>query len=346
MKKTLKTLLFCTFFAVQFSTLSYADGILDDRIILLDAGHGAGYNTWEDYCEGDTMLILAKKLVPLLEDAGATVYEIRPDEENIDLQVRSALINKISLEFLLEAKNTAKNTATDDELAILEAEILEITSLIENMQEIIDDPSISSLYLNSPYSKYNEITDELLAIFDYQTDIEISSRFLMLSMHTNASSSTSSNGALMLFEPFDEDDKYIYYDNYAHVEQETFFAEAMLSQLELLGFANAGYRASNLHMIRENNVPSILVEAGFHTNDYDRALITGDENLDNLAMAYYNAIVEYYTSEIVPEIPENGILIEETTTKNDIILKFTNVLIPLASGNFLDLLNNITAIIS
>lgn len=75
MKKKIKILITALVFSIFLSQIAYAEttdildftGTLEGKIIILDAGHGAGDNTYKDYSEGDTVYIIAKKLVPLLE---------------------------------------------------------------------------------------------------------------------------------------------------------------------------------------------------------------------------------------------------------------------------------------
>ena len=50
----------------------------------------------------------------------------------------------------------------------------------------------------------------------------------------------------------------------------------------------------NLMVLREVNVPAVLVENGFHTNPQDRALLSDPNFRQSLAVAYRNAIVEYF----------------------------------------------------
>lgn len=322
-------------FSIFFSQIAYAQNVLEGKIIILDAGHGAGDNTYADYSEGDTMYILAKKLVPLLEQQGATVYETRPGDENIELSVRTALINKISLEYLIDIKNEEKTSVSYMELLEINEEIQRMYELIECMEEIIDDPTTAGKYLNYPYDASTQISSELAEIFKFQSDSALTENFLMLSMHTNAHSSTIHDGGLILFEPFDTTDgNEYYYNDYSHVEYVTVFADLMLEELELIGFRDGGTRAQNLHMTRENNVPAALVESGFHTNDADREKLQGDENLDKLANAYLNAIVSYYTfdfSEVYVENNEDDTIVE---FEPEVIIDYTNLAVSMATGNF------------
>lgn len=334
MKKYFRKLLILATFSALLTPISYAEGVLQDKVIILDAGHGAGYNTYAGYCEGDTMLVIAKKLVPMLESAGATVYETRPDDYNVDLVERSAIINKLSLEYLIELENENISNGNIAEMIISTLNVDRMNELVGFMEEIIENNANASKYLNYPYLSSTEISDELFEIFQHQSNAYLSNELLVISLHSNASSLSSSNGGLVLFEPFDTSSGAdFYYNDYAHVEQETLFANIILSELEKIGFSNGGYRAQNIHMTRENNLPTILVESGFHTNASDRELLTGDENLDKLATAYYNAIVAYYTSDLISA----EVVFESSDYGNQVIvdkvLDVVDVVAPLASGN-------------
>jgi hypothetical protein len=63
-----------------------------------------------------------------------------------------------------------------------------------------------------------------------------------------------------------------------------------------------GVSVENYFMIREHNVPGILVENGFHTNARDRANLQNDAFLDGLAVAYLDAIVEYFGELPLPDL--------------------------------------------
>jgi N-acetylmuramoyl-L-alanine amidase len=47
-------------------------------------------------------------------------------------------------------------------------------------------------------------------------------------------------------------------------------------------------------VIRENNLPSTLMENGYHTNDANRALLSDPAFLDALALAYADTIEVYF----------------------------------------------------
>lgn len=312
--------------------ISPKEGLLEGKIILLDAGHGEGYNTYLDYCEGDNMLLLARKITPLLEAEGATVVEIRPDVINISLSERSAIINKISLEFLLE-KLVQERLYYNDNKEILE----EITNLIAQMDKVIENPSLAGEVFNSPYSSQNPITDTLKSVFELQNmySDDFASRFLVISLHSNAASTEKPSGALAFYEVFDANDggTYKYYRDYGYLEQEKAFSDIILDELEIFGFANAGTREENFHMLRENNMPTILVENGFHTNEQDREMLTGDENLNQIANAYYNTITKYYASEVVPDEPEIKEYTIFDTLSAENVAKNSNLLYSSATGN-------------
>ncbi len=312
--------------------------VLEGKIILLDAGHGEGYNTYKDYSEGDNMYLLTKKIVPLLEAHGATVVELRPGLENYDLSKRSAIANKVSLEFLLEKFVNDRLYYND-----YKEEIEQILDLIEKLDKIIDNPSTAGEVFNAPYSTKNDITEELLQIFAFQDDDEIASRFLLLSLHSNASSRTSASGALTFYEVHSQDDggAYTYFRDYAHIELEKAFSDEILYELELFGFEDTGSRPENFHMMRENNLPALLVENGFHTNDEDREKLTGDENLNKIAEAYCNAILKYFALDIIPDEPkrEEYTIIDVINVGN--VVKYSDFVYNNTLGNVGGIINNV-----
>lgn len=346
MKQIFKKILsFTLVFAISATTLvqtTYANqGLLEGKVIILDAGHGDGVNTYMGYSEGTTMRIITQKLIPLLESEGATVYEIRPDEYDIPLATRTAMINKISLEYLISVKNATKVDVNYSQLIQIDRDIVRMRELIACMDEIIDDVSNASKYLNYPYSSENPISKELTEIFEYQNDPYIAKNMFMISLHSNAASSTSADGGLVLFEPFNTTDgNTYYYNDYAHVTQETVFANLILGEFEEIGFRNGGYRAQNLHLTRENNLPAALVECGFHTNDADREKLTGDENLDLIARAYFRAIVNYYAFDFGIDVTDYDLSLELDKIKT--IIDYSKAIAHLISGNYTGFIGNFT----
>jgi len=271
---------------------------LSGRVIILDPGHGLGNtNIFEGYDEQVRMLALALRIRPRLEELGATVHMTRPDPTDVMLPVRTALINRWALEAIRELRHDQR-------------EIDEIDRLIRIMQRVIDDPeTYAGIYFNFPFdmSFTREIHPDLRRIFQLQEEQAIRDNFLMISLHSNATPrpiDTRINGADSFFISNNQWQTASYYTEYINVERSYFFANLIITNIEPLGIRRNRAQARNFFMIREHNVPGVLVENGFHTNPLDRARLQNDDFLDRLAVVYVETIVQYFASfDRVPDRP-------------------------------------------
>jgi len=270
---------------------------LEDRVVILDAGHGEeNPNVWEDYYEHVTMLELAYKIKPLLEARGARVFLTRTGDNDVPHSVRCAKINIWTLQELADENRV---------------DILEIERLIGIMQSVIDDPEENGpIYFNTPfdYTYERRIHPDLERIFEYQSDPLISERFLFISLHSNATSrpiDETRNGVDIFYISNFIERNENYYSGYSNVHRSVYFANLLMDDIVSLGFTEQEISEYYYFMIREHNLPGVLVENGFHTNDADRARLQDDVFLNHLAEAYTGAILYYFTS--VRALPLPGI---------------------------------------
>ena len=257
------------------------------RTVILDAGHGLGSdNVFMGYSEQATMLRLALKIQPLLEEQGATVFLTRETYANVTLPVRAAKINLLALDALHQQ-------ALDDE-------IKEIDALIAIMQRIVNNYSkYAPTYFNFPFdwSFQRQIHPDLQRIFELQANPEIQRNFLMISLHSNAARAPVNpeiNGADVYRMTNDLVNSRNYFANYTSVEETYLFANILLDKIQELGINRREVKPGNWFVIREHNLPGILIENGFHTNPSDRALLSSDYFLQSLAAAYRDAIMRYF----------------------------------------------------
>ena len=262
---------------------------LAGKVIILDPGHGtigspgaAGYN------EAVAMLGLARRIRPLLEAQGAEVIMTRDSETNIHLAARCAQIN-------IRALEAVRNTYTDA------GNINEIDRLIGLMQGIIRAPvSEGSRLMNTePFNASRTIHPDLRRVFEYQDNPVIRDNFLVISLHSNATangSTTVRGGEAYYISPGEFANTRTYYPNYTYTWESWRFGDIILNNIDGLGIPRRthGLRAANYMMIREINVPAVLVENGFHTNPSDRLLLSNPEFMDRLADAYLHAILSYF----------------------------------------------------
>ncbi|MCL1819318.1 MAG: N-acetylmuramoyl-L-alanine amidase [Oscillospiraceae bacterium] len=265
-----------------------SDNSLLGRVIILDAGHGAGNtNTYAGYDEQLAMFKLAQKIKPLLEARGATVHMTRPTQADVSLNVRAALINKWALEALKDSKKLSSVRLGRDN-----AELRELDRLIGITQSIIDNSRKNApIYLNSPYSASRKIHPDWKKIFDLENDPEIYNRFLVISLHSNATPrpiNTAANGVDVYVTVMPS------YYGYTNYQRSCYFGERLLSGISSLGIKKNKVNQNNFLIIREHNLPGLLVENGFHTNKGDREKLLDDLFLDKLAKVYADTVTEYF----------------------------------------------------
>ena len=269
-------------------------GQLSGRTIILDPGHGQNSSPrYGAYIEHVAMLGLALEMRTILEYHGARVILTRDSFDYVHLAVRAAIINIASLEALL-------NEHTDD---IVTAEI---NRLIGIMQRIIRNPAVyAPIYFNYPFDWDNQTTihPDLYRIFMWQARREVSHNFLMISLHSNASDNPYVNGADVFHSTNYHPNGRTYFAGRTTYIKTGIFGNYLLRYISAIGIRGNRTRAGNFFVIRENNIPSVLVENGYHTNPRDRALLMCSIFMSNLAHAYVDAIISYFNAIDPRNIP-------------------------------------------
>ncbi|WP_243356028.1 N-acetylmuramoyl-L-alanine amidase [Bacillus litorisediminis] len=106
-----------------------------------------------------------------------------------------------------------------------------------------------------------------------------------VSIHVNAASSTAAKGTE------------VYYDTGSNENGTESRQLAYEIQKQIVADANMydrNIKDSGFYVIRNNDIPAVLVELGFLTNAEDRAKLTSDTYLQLYAKAIYEGLVEYY----------------------------------------------------
>ena len=272
---------------------------LTDKIIILDPGHGLGHNTYEGYDEGEYMLDLAYEIKPLLEAQGATVYLTRMGDESTLLGYRVGLVYWLTLEAYMDTRLEALPTASDTEKIQLIAELEEAEYLMNVADRMMSDTlEYRSIYTNTPYdsSEDAQIHPDTARIFAIQAEEEIANQFLFISLHSNATGkpiNTSKNGVDAFYMGSTAHPEY--YDTYTATEKNIQFSNLILDNLNKIGLASNEVQEELFYVNREMNIPSVLMENGFHTNIYDRELLQSEGFLQQMANAYTDSIVEYFS---------------------------------------------------
>ena len=283
---------------------------LQGKVIVLDAGHGMENSpAFAGYVESVRMLVLAQMTRRFLEEQGATVFLTREGEFDIPPSVRVALINKWALEAIRETRLTelaylptfARSSA---HARRIRADIAEIDRHMALLERIIHNPEIyAHIYMNTPFDMTltRRIHPEWQRIFEMQDDPVIRYGFLAISLHSNATSTpinTSINGADVFFSTNCNPRNVNYFANYSHMDVTYLFADLLLDGINALGIQRREIIPHHWMVIRETNVPAVLVENGFHTNAADRALLMSNYFLARLAQTYTNVIEQHFAQAL------------------------------------------------
>lgn len=290
------------------SLTAHAQGPLEGRIVILDPGHGNTSNYYNGYYEGAAMYEFAYILKPMLEAQGATVVLTREVTTNISLVERMTLSNQLSMDVLADSLEQKLLAVSDNEKAEVQATIDEARRLSNVMQTVLDDPSLDDTYYFVPYasSTTREIHPDTAKIFSLQSEDDVRSRMLFISLHSNATGTPineSRNGVSAYYVSQSTLAKSGYIGDFSSTTCSNLFSTLILDNLATLGFERGLVYENVFFVNRETNLPSVLVENGFHTNDDDREKLSYSVFLEMMGKVYVDTIITYYQSDLVPEIP-------------------------------------------
>jgi N-acetylmuramoyl-L-alanine amidase len=109
---------------------------------------------------------------------------------------------------------------------------------------------------------------------------------LFISIHVNSASSNKANGAET------------YYDTSTNPKGYESYLLAKEIQSQIVNNAkmyDRGVKDNRFYVIRNNTVPSVLIELGFISNESDAAKLTSSSYQDIFAESIYQGIVQYYS---------------------------------------------------
>ncbi len=276
---------------------------LEGKIIFVDAGHGieaAGGGHYQGFEEHEYNLIYAQALKKSLENLGATVVITRQTADDVENLVRMAMVNRYALEVVKTAKEEVLAQSTGVERTRLSEQIDEITRLEDTMQRVINNSTLAEIYFNSPYdySYTKQIHPDLEKIFEYEDVPLLYDRILFVSIHSNATATpinTLVNGTTTYYITNDWRDSQNYYTQYANVDKSKLAAELLAEAVSEGGcFYNNGAKVNDFFMLRESNLPAVLVEIAYHTNTNDREKIIDPYYQKRIVEKMAFAIVEYF----------------------------------------------------
>ena len=279
-----------------------SDGSLSGRVIVLDPGHGIGARgggAYGGYVEHVRMLFLGHLIRYELESRGATVHMTRTTAEDVYITLRPAMTNRWSLEALRQSRveRLSHEDISESEMFRLNAEISELDYLKGIIDMIFRSPeSAAHTFMNYPfdYDHRTPIHPSWRRIFEFQDDPLIRYNWLFISLHSNSPPwpfNPAINGADVFYMP-----NSFYFGYYANQDIERMFGDMLLDSIASLGIRRNRVRDSHFMVIRETNIPAVLVENGYHTNERDRALLSNDDFMQRLAIAYADTIEAYFAA--------------------------------------------------
>ncbi len=217
--------------------------------------------------EGNTKLVVKAK----------TIREFRVEETNKGLAIKvykpSELFSKV---IVVDAGHGG-----DDPGAIIGSFYEKDTTLgvTQELEKLLDQDPTIKVY-------YTRLTDSRPSLYE-RTDLanEVEADFF-LSIHINSFTSNF-NGVETLFLPGPNTSKLNSFE-LAAIFQEVFSANVEI----------ANYKAKerdNLHVLNATDMPAIILEMGYLSNEYDRAYLTNLDYYDDLARAILMAINETFS---------------------------------------------------
>lgn len=274
---------------------------LEGRTVVLDAGHGTGSGgSYGGYVEAVRMLFLAELLQEELEKRGAAVFVTRPGHADVHLPRRAAMSNRWSLQAVWnERVDRLSGLLPEWERQALQSELFELRRLMDVLDRIVADSALyAPLYMNYPWdaSRGTAIHPTWRRVFDFQAEPAIRYNWLAISLHSNAADDRGVSGADVFYSANYNPLGARYFDGYAHQDITRLFGEMLLARIAGLGIASRNVEPAEFLFVRENNLPSVLVENGFHTNAGDRMLLSSDVFMRELARAYADTIEDYFAA--------------------------------------------------
>lgn len=223
----------------------------------------------------------------LLISKGAELEKLKSEGQEINKQKIDALEQEI-LELTMQMDEL--KTKLDTNKTRLE----DLYNMALTFKYYIDQPSFQERYgiMKSPLemAKVFELTKE-----KYNRDI------VFVSIHCNsttAETQTTASG-VQVYVQIENDTYYTdYYNNYDYERRKT-LGMSLLQELNLNTGFSKKYTTlfkSRLSVLRENNLPSVLVEVGFFNNPSDLKIIKTQQERENAAYGMYRGIEKYFKS--------------------------------------------------
>ncbi|MGE5474045.1 MAG: N-acetylmuramoyl-L-alanine amidase [Ignavibacteriales bacterium] len=107
---------------------------------------------------------------------------------------------------------------------------------------------------------------------------------LFVSIHNNWVDSPAVSGTMTLYYPYDDSDSGLTSKGFAEIVQEEMLRTIDTTDKKIIA-------RPNLVVLNSTDMPSILVECGFISNESDRNRLTTEEHREKIAQALYTAVI-------------------------------------------------------
>jgi len=287
------------------------EGKLSGKTIIIDAGHGGldvgaiypPHTENPDYIEATLTLSISEKTKKALEDAGATVIMLREDDSFVGLYKRAAMTHLLALDYAKERNLSNIPAATEEMLRSSLSSTIKI-----NSDSLSTNPKCMGIMAGTGAS------DELTYLLDMEKNLP---DILFLSIHANTNPDRYLHGTCIYYvtddsiiESTTESNPEYAYTRFSEYEiNDPYYGRngsknALLAQImynsiteNIPHFETNGHQtiADNYAVLREQNLPSVMIETAFLSNDDDRYLLHKDDIQEQIAAGILEGCIQYFS---------------------------------------------------
>lgn len=257
------------------------NGELSGLTVIVDAGHG-GMETGAHYfgmAEKDINREVAQKLAKQLRRAGANVVMTRKEDETIRLYTRPSYANLLGLLSLY------LDSETEDRVE-MEPFLLELQDIITT-----NAAHVPSLYQKHP--EENKIPPRLAKLMNWLHGEE---RVILVAIHSNSTKDQSlgHRGTEIIIADNTLSIEYPGYDLFDETSRDALRNALKVSfqEAEVLPWRKS--YVGDYAILRESNVPSVLIELGYLNHKEENQLLRSSEVQEDLANVIFDGIASWY----------------------------------------------------
>lgn len=259
-----------------------------------------------DKARDNTQSILAEygKISPEYVAAKASETDIEKAADALRFEYDLVMLSYYSAQMNMEL--SAYIEAYEAELGELNDYVAELNHYRELLAITLEDPTSAEykgLWAYDNFDGPNKIIDpELKKIFDI-TGEKCSDKYVFMSIHVNGIDNASHINGTEIYvrnsnhEDANYDDNRLYYTNY-NLTQRDELAKSLKDVMERINPLQtekaAVIKDEDFFVLREVNIPTILLETGYVTNEIDRVAMQTPQVRNSFAYAMYRGICEFY----------------------------------------------------